>query len=270
MRSLIYSVLLGFWLVLPVAAQDAQTLADIRAELVRLNTDIQTLRQEMTHSAQTGAAISGDVLQRVNTIEAQMAQMTAKTEQLENRINRVVADGTNRVGDLNFRLTELEGGDLAALGETPVLGGEAAIPSIGAGLEQPTDGVELAISEKADFDRAKAALDAGEHQTAAAQFETFNLTYPGGPLMAEAHYFRGEALRNLGQWKPAATAYLESFKGAKDGPRAPDSLYKLGLALDQIGQRNEACRLLQEVGNLFAGSSQDAAARGSMQTMGCI
>lgn len=269
MRRFFLSIAAALSLAAPGLAQDAGTLADIRAELVRLNTDIEGLRQEMVRSGQTGAAISGDVLQRVDAIEAQMAQLTAQTEQLENRINRVVADGTNRVGDLNFRLTELEGGDLAALGETAILGGEAELPSVGTVQDAPTEGVELAISEKADFDRAQAAFEAGDFQTAADQFATFNQSYPGGPLKADADFFRGEALGNLGQWNIAARAYLDSFSGAPDSPRAPQSLYKLGLALNELGQREEACLMLREVGTRYGGSDQVAAANGSMQTLGC-
>lgn len=268
MRPILYSLLTSVALTLPAAAQDTQTLADIRAELVQLNTVIQSLRGEMVASGQSGVQVSGDVLQRVDAIEAQMARLTARTEELGNRINAVVADGTNRVGDLNFRLTELEGGDLGALGETPVLGGDAIVPSVGAAVSAP-EGVELAISEKADFDAAQSALTAGEYRSAADKFASFNEAYPGGPLAADAHFYQGEALRNLGDWNAAARAYLASFSGAQESPRAPEALYNLGLALNELGQQREACLMLQEVGTRFSGSEQVAAAQGSMQTIGC-
>jgi hypothetical protein len=62
----------------------------------------------------------------VNSIEAELSRLTARTEELSNRIDRIVADGTNRIGDLEFRLVELEGGDVSRLGETSTLGGGAA------------------------------------------------------------------------------------------------------------------------------------------------
>ena len=42
-----------------------------------------------------------------------MQRLTSKSEELENRINRIVSDGTTRIGDLEFRLVELEGGDVS-------------------------------------------------------------------------------------------------------------------------------------------------------------
>jgi len=33
-----------------------------------------------------------------------LTRLNSKAEELENRINRVVTDGTNRIGDLEFRL----------------------------------------------------------------------------------------------------------------------------------------------------------------------
>ena len=106
-----------------------------------------------------------------------------------------------------------------------------------------TGGAQLAVGEQSDFDRAKAALDAGEFQTAADQFATFTQTYTGGPLSAEAHFFRGDALEKLGDIRPAARAYLDSFSSAPNGPKAPDALYKVGTTLGALGQTADACQM---------------------------
>ena len=60
-------------------------------------------------------------------------------------------------------------------------------------------GGSLAVGEQADFDRAKAAFDAGDFQGAAGLFRSFTQTYTAGPLNGEAHFWRGEALSRLGQ-----------------------------------------------------------------------
>ena len=118
----------GAWLIalilvlpLPLSAQDrAQTLADIRAELGILRGEIDGLRGELaTTGAAQGSGANGPALQRLDTIEAALVSLTAKAETIENRLNRVVTDGTNRIGDIEFRLTELGGGDLSAIPATP-------------------------------------------------------------------------------------------------------------------------------------------------------
>lgn len=255
----------------PVAAQD-QSLADIRTELGQLNGAILQLRSELASGNTGGLTITGDMLQRIDTIEAGLSRLTAKTESLENRINRVVTDGTNRVGDLEFRLCELEAGcDLGTIGQAPTLGGDAgAAPAAAAPITSPdTGGAELAISEKADFERAQEALASGDFQGAAQQFAAFNESYPGGPLASEAYFLRGQALAKGGDWNNAARSYLESFTGSPDAPRAPEALFRLGLALYELGQAEEACLMLQEVGVRYPGSDQVLPANSSMRNLGC-
>ena len=60
---------------------------------------------------------------------AEEGRLTAKTEEVELKLNRVVSDGTNRIGDIEFRLCEAtDGCDPATLPETPVLGGGSTAP----------------------------------------------------------------------------------------------------------------------------------------------
>lgn len=261
----------------PVHAQsDDQTLADIRQELTVLYVEIQRLNRELSTTQGAQTQVAGSVLDRVNAIEAALSQLTAKTEALEYRINSVVRDGTNQIGDLEFRLCELEADcDIASLGETPRLGGEAVATTAPAGpitpaAPEPTGGgVQLAMSEQADFDAATAALDAEEYQSAAEQFAAFSNAYPAGPLTGDAHFLRGEALSALGQTAAAARAYLESFSGTPDGARAPEALHKLGVSLAALGQTSEACVALSEVGLRYPGAAAVAAAQGAMANLGC-
>lgn len=255
----------------PLAAQDS-SLADIRVELGQLNADVMRLRSELNGTGAVSVPITGDTLQRIDAIEAQLSRLTSKTESLENRINRVVTDGTNRVGDLEFRLCELEAGcDIGALGQTSTLGGDtgAAPAATPAPTGPDTGGAELAVAEKADFERAQEALASGDFRGAADQFTAFTQSYPGGPLSADAFFLRGEALAKLGEWNDAARSYLESFSGSPEAPRAPEALYRLGLALNELGQTEEACLMLQEVSARYPGSDQVLPANSSLRNLGC-
>jgi tol-pal system protein YbgF len=129
--------------------------------------------------------------------------------------------------------------------------------------------VALAMNEQSDFDRAKAALDAGDYAGAAAQFATFTQTYTGGPLTAEAQYLRGQALLGTGDLSEAARSWLEAFSGAPYGPRAADSLLMLGRALADLGQPVEACAMLSEVGLRFADSAAAVEAATTARSLSC-
>ena len=274
MMRVVLAIALGV-LVSPAAlhAQDAQTLADVRQELTILNVEVQKLKRELSTtgsiSVDTG---SGSVLERVNAMESELQRLTSKSEELENRINRVVADGTSRIGDLEFRLVELEGGDISTLGETSTLGGEGQT-STQAPLTAPatpTDTASLAVGEAADFERAQEALASGDFRGAADQFATFNQTYPGGPLAAEAELRRGEALNSLGDPREAARAFLASFTADPAGPVAPASLFELGRALGALGQTQEACVTLSEVSVRFPESPAVAQAEVERTKIGCF
>lgn len=257
-------------------AQDQQTLADIRQELTVLHVEIQRLKREFSTTGAPAPNLSGSsVLDRVDAIEAELQRLTRQTEQLNQRVQNIVTDGTNRIGDLEFRLVELEGGDLSTLGETTTLGGETEIttatplaPATPTTPATPDQG-ELAIGERADFDAATQALADGNFQAAADQFAQFETSYPGSPLAPEANLKRGQALEGLGDTREAARAFLASFTGDSEGVFAPEALFELGAALGRLGQTDQACITLSEVGVRFPSSATVTDATQEMASLGC-
>lgn len=265
---------LGLILAGPAFAQGREeTLADIRQQLSVLYVEVQNLRRELsTTGAPTQGLGGGSVLDRVNAAESELQRLTAKTEELENRIDRIVSDGTNRLGDLEFRLCELEEGcDVSQLGEGSTLGG-GALPATGGGTAAapaPGAGGSTVVGEQADFDRAKAAFDGGDFAGAAGLFQSFTQTYTAGPLYGEAHYWRGEALAKSGDTAGAARAFLDSFSGSPSSQIAPRALLRLGQSLGELGQTQEACVTLGEVGVRFPGAPEASEAQTSRQALGC-
>ncbi|MBP9951633.1 MAG: tol-pal system protein YbgF [Cypionkella sp.] len=271
------------WLVLclalmpmPALAQDkAQTLADIKSELTSLMAQFNSLKSELVSSgAASSGAAGGDALQRMDAIEAELARLTNKTEEVDARLRSVVSDGTNRIGDIEFRLCEVtKGCDPASLPDTPTLGGGGAVAAAPQVIPDPatadSGGAELAIGEKTDFDRAKGVLGQGDFRAAADQFAAFTQSFPGSPLSQEANLLRGDALSQLGETSNAARAYLEAFSGKPDGPFAGQALLKLGQALGSLGQTPEACVTLGEVGVRFPGTIDATNASVAMQGLGC-
>ncbi len=213
--------------------------------------------------------MGGSALQRLDAIEAEVQRLTSKTEELEHRVDRVVRDGTNRIGDLEFRLVELEGGDVSKLGDTPTLGG-GEMPQ----APQPADPAEpvqteLAVSEEADFNRAEEALAAGNYAEAAELYDSFRQSYPGSPLEVRAQIGQGKALEGAGEISQAARAFLNAFSAAPDGPNAPEALFNLGRMLGELEQTDEACVTLREIGARFPDSPYVAEARSEIAARNC-
>jgi tol-pal system protein YbgF len=308
-RAVILAVLLTLP-GLPAAAQQggAQTLADIRAEIARLAEDIARLREELVGSGAVAQPGGGTLLDRVQSAEVELTRLTGLAEELELRINRIVEDATLRIGDLEFRLTELEGGDVSALGQTRPLGEtdvgaaapgaadagtsaggapatETTAATIGATAETgtaataPTPEVPAADSALAPaatptpapniLRRAEEVLGQGDFRGAEQILAAHAAANPADPLIGEVHYLRGEALDALGDKAGAAQAYFESFSGSPAGARAPDAMLRLGLAMAELGQWVDACILLSEVGLRFPGTPAVAGADAARLSLKC-
>ena len=261
----------------PAAAQQEQTLADIRQQLAVLQVEMQRLRAELNTTGAPGVGAGGSTLpDRVNAIEAELQRLTQATERMEFRIESVSRDGSARIEDLRFQLCELTPEcDLGSLPNPGPLGGAAAGGEASGGPvgsiapSAAPAGAALASGEQDAFDRAKAALDAGDAATAASGFAAFVAAYPTGPLTADAQLHLGQALARSGDHAGAARTYLEAFSGTPEGPRAPDALIGLGTALGSLGQTSEACLTLSEVAVRFPGSAAVAQAEQARAGLGC-
>ena len=258
-------------------APAGRSLADLRADLRALAAELKLLRAELNASGASGfKAAGGDgAIDRMNAMERQLSQLTGETERLKNRIERIVRDGTNRVGDIEFRLCEMEEGcDLGAL-TTPTLGdldpgaGAAQVPQQLDEGSSALPNIPLTAEEKLAFDRASAAMQAGDFRQAADLFGLFARAHAGSPAAAEALFLKGAALDSAGDPKGATAAWLSAFAAAPSGPRAPDAL--LGLSrVSAVGKAPaEGCVYLTELATRFAGTPQADEAGRRSQSAGC-
>ncbi|SMX40201.1 tetratricopeptide repeat protein [Maliponia aquimaris] len=259
-----------------VAAQQDQTLADIKQDLAVLTVELRKLRSELNTTGGPSVTLGGSALDRLNAIESALQRVTAKTEELEFRIGQVVEDGSNRLGDLQFRICELDPGcDIGKLAQSDPLGG-GAVPAAPAAAPAPapaTDALpfqgQLAVSEEADFREAQAALDQGDFASAQMLFGQFRETYPMGPLEPAALLGEGRALESLGDTREAARRYLSAYSGFPDSPVAPEALWRLGVTLAALGSVPEACVTLGEVGARYPQSDYVSRAEASWNEFGC-
>lgn len=269
-------VMLG--LAAPMApAQQAETLADLRQDIAVLNVELQRLKQELNTTGSSGTQIGGGaVLDRVNAIESELQRVTGAVERLQFRIEKLAKDGTNRLGDLEFRVCEVQPGcDIGNIAATRPLGSDTvpdtpvAVDPGPVGSDLPVDVGQLAVSEEADFLAAQAALEASDFLQAGLLYAQFRDTYPGGPLEAAALVGEGRALEGQGDMREAARRYLSAYSGYGDDPMAPEALWRLGTALAALGSLPEACVTLSEVGGRYPGASVVAQAEASRAELAC-
>ncbi|MGY6632348.1 MAG: tol-pal system protein [Alkalilacustris sp.] len=246
------------------------TLADIRSDLEALRAELAQLQAELAPGPGTGSgqeAVPESVLDRVSRLEGAVQRLTGMTDELQFRIERVVADGTNRIGDIEFRLNELAGQDPAAFVPPEPLGGAADPAAWGAPAEEATP-APLA-GEQAAFDAAEALHAAGDWIGAEVAFADFAEAYPVSALLARGHLLRADALERLDEPARAARAWLSAYQADAGGVTAPVALLGLGSALAALEQGEEACIMLDELRVRFPASPEAAAGEDKRAEIGC-
>ncbi|PIB24023.1 tol-pal system protein YbgF [Amylibacter kogurei] len=267
-KSFVLTASIAFFAFDASAQDNSQTLADIRAEMTYLYAEIQNLRNELSETGNaTAPANSGPALLRVDQVENDLRRITGQIEQLEYRIDQIVKDGTNRIGDLEFRLVELEGGDITQLGKTPTLGGD-----VGAAPSATVDtgaGMELAVAEKSDYETAVAMFQSGDAAGAETQFASFLQNYPGSPLTASAQYWQGEAQASLGNWNDASRNFLASLKQDGASEHAGKAMLGLGIGLARLGKTEQACQTLNSIATRYPNDTAVGQANAEAIELGC-
>lgn len=241
------------------APASADTVAELRAELGALTGAVADLARELSSGdAASQPGYDGALLDRVDRMEITLANLTGRMEELEFRIRRAIDDASNRLGDLEFRLTELEGGSTEGLTPRPL--GQTS---------DSRDQPQLAAGEQRAFDDALALAEDDQPQAAATALARFIETYPGSPLGAEASFKLAKINRALGREPDAARAYLNLYMAAPDGPDAPRALLALGESLGRLDQVAEACAMFDELRSRFADSAEAARAQDARARLAC-
>ncbi len=104
---------------------------------------------------------------------------------------------------------------------------------------------------KQDYDTAYGHLLQQDYGAAEASFEDFLKTHPNDQRAGDAQYWLGETHFVRGSYKPAASAFLKGYQTYSKSSKAPDSLLKLAMSLDRLGQKDAACSSFGELVTRF-------------------
>ena len=91
------------------------------------------------------------------------------------------------------------------------------------------------------YERSNESLLRRQFGDAEAGFSNFLQKYPDHSLAGSAQYWLGETFYAQGDFKRAASNFLQGYKKYPKSRRAPDSLLKLGISLNRLGQAEQAC-----------------------------
>ena len=165
--------------------------------------------------------------------------------------------------------------DLAGAAGTlapPPSAGTLAPPSVApAAPQQMASVAPAAVDPGADYDRAYSSIVSGNYAAAETGFKKFLTDFPGDPRAADAQYWLGESYFSRHQYRDAATSYLATYKNHPTSQKAPDSLFKLGLSLEGLGETSAACATYGELTKKFPKAQSGLVSRVATQKqkLGC-
>ena len=116
---------------------------------------------------------------------------------------------------------------------------------------EPLENLKVLGQEEELYISAQNLFNKGETQLAELRFSEFIEAFPTSPKLSSALFWRAETRVKNENWIGAANDYLESFTINPDGESAAKTLFGLGVRLGAIGEKDQACLTLDEVGSRF-------------------
>jgi tol-pal system protein YbgF len=110
-----------------------------------------------------------------------------------------------------------------------------------------------------------------DYGAAEAAFEDFLQRFPNDPLAGNAQYWLGESLFVRGQYRSAAGAFLKGYQNYGRNAKAPESLLRLAMSLQRLGQKDAACSSFNELASKYPSAPPHVrtSAQAERQKAGC-
>lgn len=126
-------------------------------------------------------------------------------------------------------------------------------------------------SPAAHYEQAFALLRDRNYEAAGTAFDEFLKRWPNHELSSNAKYWLGESWYVRNNFERAARIFAEAYQAAPKGPKGPDNLLKLGLSLNGMGKKDEACLTLAQLQKEYGASTSPILARAQQEAgrMGC-
>ncbi len=109
----------------------------------------------------------------------------------------------------------------------------------------------LTGTPEVDYSSAYDEYARGAYAIAETRFEAFLNRYPQHPLAVDAQFFLAESQYQQGRFRDAAELYLSTYTDHPQSPRGAQSLLKLGMSLQNVGERDAACATYAELIDKF-------------------
>jgi tol-pal system protein YbgF len=186
---------------------------------------------------------------RIDALETQIGAMAQQLDRLQDQIRALggrsgAAEGP--VPKFGSVTVEPEGPrDEIDRVLTPTPGGPRLSASPAPGRDD--DGPE----PQQMYEQAYGYLLQKDYKGAEQGFEDFMRRHANHQLAGNAQYWLGETFYVRGNYRAAAGAFLKGYQTYGRGPKAPETLLKLAMSLQRLGQKDAACSSFNELAQKY-------------------
>ena len=274
MRFHLFGLMLAASVAMPALAQRSEPIdrrvdrieQQLRAVQRRVfpNGEAQFVQPEIANSPSgpLGGTASGDALAnlaaRVDAIEAQLRTLTGQVEEANHRSLTVEEQVTRLRAELGARIERIE---------APARPVDEPVPPPSRPSPRPQPPAAEAAGPAVPND-AEAAYNVGFHlweqhhyAEAAAALEAAAARFPNTRWTSWMRNLQGRAQLDDNKPATAARVLLANYQDNPRGERAADSLFYLGQALTRLNRRPEACRVYDELAQVYPNVRAEVARR---------
>lgn len=233
---------------------DVWAASDVQRQIENLREEVQILQRQ---AARMGNSSGDDVVMQMTQMDETVRSLNGRLDMLEHNLKALEDKISNINKDIDLRLNMLEGkgmttassdlsvasankepakkfaAQVATAAPAAILGGEIAkgeaLPEVN------TKSPDQIYQEGLD------AIKAGDFELSSARFTSLLTKYPNHALADNAQYWLGESYYGKKDYTKAAVAFATGYEKYKDGHKGADNILKLGMSMQMLGKKDEAC-----------------------------
>jgi tol-pal system protein YbgF len=272
MRIQRYSIILGLLAGLISAANPAW---GVNRDLIQLQTQVQTLQDQMTHMQQSLDERMGVMKNLVEQDTDAINKATAAINSLQTTLQKQQADSGTHVDQLSGQIQSLND----SLDEI-----KARIAKMSKQLEDmQTTQQNLATPQAAQaqqpppvqapppdvlYQNAMIDYNAGKTDLATQEFAQFVKSYPDNDLAGNSYFYLAETAYRQGNYQEATKNYDLVLQNFPSGNKAASAQLKKGFSLIELGQKENGIAELQHVIKRYPRSNEALQARDRLHKLG--
>lgn len=212
---------------------------------------------------------NAELFYMIQQLQGEVRRLQGEVEEQRNLIDRITRQSRDRYIDLDQRILDLSERVSSGAGQSDA--GPADTAAEAGEMERPVAKVyrQPEADERKAYEQIQDLIHKEKkYDEAINRIYDFVDKYPEGDLSVNAYYWLGEVYLVKPQLEQAKQAFTIVATRYADHRKAPDAVYKLGVALDRLGEKAEAESRMQSVVRNYPESNAAKLAQKYLDTAG--